>query len=204
MRSRQGARSATPAAALPPPPHGAARTAERQPRPQRRRHRWQVEGVQGEAKSQHASRRAVRRYPSSIPIQAYLTAAGLKLKRLAPPAFSDRSSPGIGVAVSRAWPSLSFSAHDHPKTPNAVAALSFNCTTGAERRSSNTFTVPILFPARVGTQERKEEDFIRLLAHNESRSRSRSSCRRRGSPENGGHSGRSWNRQCSKSRPGAP
>jgi transposase len=48
-----------------------------------RRHRWQVEGIHGEAKSQHGLRRAVRRGTSNMRIQAYLTAAVLNLKRLA-------------------------------------------------------------------------------------------------------------------------
>ncbi len=48
-----------------------------------RRHRWQVEGIHGEAKSQHGLRRAVRRGLSNMRIQAYLTAAVVNLKRLA-------------------------------------------------------------------------------------------------------------------------
>ncbi len=48
-----------------------------------RRHRWQVEGVHGEAKSEHGLRRAVRRGLSNVRIQAYLTAAVINLKRLA-------------------------------------------------------------------------------------------------------------------------
>ena len=48
-----------------------------------RRHRWQVEGVHGEAKTQHGLRRAVRRGLSNMRIQAYLTAAVINLKRLA-------------------------------------------------------------------------------------------------------------------------
>jgi transposase len=47
------------------------------------RHRWQVEGVHGEAKTQHGLRRAVRRGLSNVRIQAYLTAAAINLKRLA-------------------------------------------------------------------------------------------------------------------------
>ena len=47
------------------------------------RHRWQVEGIHGEAKCQHGLRRAVRRGLSNIRIQAYLTAAVINLKRLA-------------------------------------------------------------------------------------------------------------------------
>ena len=47
------------------------------------RHRWQVEGIHGEAKSQHGLARAVRRGLSNMKIQAYLTAAAINLKRLA-------------------------------------------------------------------------------------------------------------------------
>jgi hypothetical protein len=48
-----------------------------------RRHRWQVEGVHGEAKTQHGLRRAVRRGLSNVRIQAYLTAVVINLKRMA-------------------------------------------------------------------------------------------------------------------------
>ena len=47
------------------------------------RHRWMVEGMHGEAKTQHGLRRAVRRGLSNVAIQAYLTAAVINLKRLA-------------------------------------------------------------------------------------------------------------------------
>ena len=47
------------------------------------RHRYQVEGMHGEAKTQHGLRRAVRRGLSNVAIQAYLTAAVINLKRLA-------------------------------------------------------------------------------------------------------------------------
>lgn len=47
------------------------------------RHRWIVEGMHGEAKTQHGLRRAVRRGLSNVAIQAYLTAAVINLKRLA-------------------------------------------------------------------------------------------------------------------------
>ena len=47
------------------------------------RHRWRVEGMHGEAKTQHGLRRAVRRGLSNVVIQAYLTAAVINLKRLA-------------------------------------------------------------------------------------------------------------------------
>ena len=46
------------------------------------RHRYQVEGMHGEAKTQHGLRRAVRRGLDNISIQAYLTAAVINLKRL--------------------------------------------------------------------------------------------------------------------------
>jgi transposase len=48
-----------------------------------KRHRWQVEGVHGEAKEQHGLGRAVRRGLQNMEIQAYLTAAVINLKRLA-------------------------------------------------------------------------------------------------------------------------
>jgi hypothetical protein len=46
------------------------------------RHRWQVEGVHGEAKTQHGLRRAVRRGLTNVAIQVYLTAAVMNLKGL--------------------------------------------------------------------------------------------------------------------------
>ena len=46
------------------------------------RHRWKIEGMHGEAKTQHGLRRAVRRGLSNVAIQAYLTAAVINLKRL--------------------------------------------------------------------------------------------------------------------------
>jgi transposase len=47
------------------------------------RHRWRVEGVHGEAKTQHGLRRAARRGLWNVAIQAYLTAVVINLKRLA-------------------------------------------------------------------------------------------------------------------------
>jgi len=47
-----------------------------------RRHKWKVEGMHGEAKTQHGLRRAVRRGLANVAIQAYLTAAVINLKRL--------------------------------------------------------------------------------------------------------------------------
>ena len=47
------------------------------------RHRWRVEGMHGEAKTQHGLRRAVRRGLANVAIQAYLTAAVINLKRMA-------------------------------------------------------------------------------------------------------------------------
>ncbi|NLW83344.1 MAG: hypothetical protein GXY41_02910 [Phycisphaerae bacterium] len=47
------------------------------------RHRWRVEGVHGEAKTQHGLRRAARRGLWNVAIQAYLTAVVMNLKRLA-------------------------------------------------------------------------------------------------------------------------
>lgn len=48
-----------------------------------RRHRWRVEGVHGEAKTQHGLARAARRGLANMAIQSYLTAAVMNLKRLA-------------------------------------------------------------------------------------------------------------------------
>lgn len=47
------------------------------------RHRWRVEGVHGEAKTQHGLRRAVRRGLANVAVQVFLTAAVMNLKRLA-------------------------------------------------------------------------------------------------------------------------
>ena len=47
------------------------------------RHRWRVEGIHGEAKTQHGLRRAVRRGKWNVAIQSYLAAAVMNLKRLA-------------------------------------------------------------------------------------------------------------------------
>jgi len=47
------------------------------------RHRWRVEGVHGEAKTQHGLGRAARRGLANVSIQVYLTAAVMNLKRLA-------------------------------------------------------------------------------------------------------------------------
>jgi hypothetical protein len=48
-----------------------------------KRHKWRVEGVHGEAKTQHGLRRAVRRGMVNVAIQVYLTAVVMNLKRLA-------------------------------------------------------------------------------------------------------------------------
>ena len=53
-----------------------------------KRHRWRVEGVHGEAKTQHGLRRAVRRGLDNVSIQVYLTAVAMNLKRLAAFIFS--------------------------------------------------------------------------------------------------------------------
>jgi hypothetical protein len=47
------------------------------------RHRYLVEGIHGEAKTQHGLRRAVRRGLENVAIQVYLTAVVINLKRLA-------------------------------------------------------------------------------------------------------------------------
>ena len=48
-----------------------------------KRHKWRVEGVHGEAKTQHGLSRAVRRGLANVSIQVYLTAMVMNLKRLA-------------------------------------------------------------------------------------------------------------------------
>jgi hypothetical protein len=65
------------------------------------RHRWQVEGVHGEAKTQHGLRRAVRRGLSNVRIQAYLTAAVINLKRLALHVARLFSCPGAATHLLR-------------------------------------------------------------------------------------------------------
>jgi len=47
------------------------------------RHKWKIEGMHGEGKTQHGLRRAVRRGLANVAIQVYLTAAVINLKRLA-------------------------------------------------------------------------------------------------------------------------
>jgi len=47
-----------------------------------KRHKWRVEGIHGEAKTQHGLRRAVRRGLANVSIQVYLTAMVMNLKRL--------------------------------------------------------------------------------------------------------------------------
>lgn len=47
------------------------------------RHRWQVEGVHGRAKTQHGLARAIGRGIANVSIQVYLTAAVMNLKKLA-------------------------------------------------------------------------------------------------------------------------
>jgi len=46
------------------------------------RHKWKIEGMHGEAKTQHGLSRAVRRGLMNVAIQSYLTAAVINLKRL--------------------------------------------------------------------------------------------------------------------------
>ena len=56
------------------------------------RHRWRVEGVHGQAKTQHGLRRAIRRGLDNVAIQVYLTAAVMNLKRLAMAAAAAQRS----------------------------------------------------------------------------------------------------------------
>ena len=60
------------------------------------RHRWLVEGVHGEGKTQHGLRRAVRRGLANVRIQSYLTGAVINLKRLARAVARGLVGPGRG------------------------------------------------------------------------------------------------------------
>jgi len=72
-----------------------------------RRHRWRVEGVHGEAKTQHGLRRAVRRGLANVAIQVYLTAAAMNLKRLARQhAVVHAAIIRFGRRIVRLWGSL--------------------------------------------------------------------------------------------------
>jgi transposase len=72
-----------------------------------RRHRWRVEGVHGEAKTQHGLRRAVRRGLANVAIQVYLTAAAMNLKRLArQPAVVHAAITRCKRLIVRFWASL--------------------------------------------------------------------------------------------------
>jgi len=72
-----------------------------------RRHRWRVEGVHGEAKTQHGLRRAVRRGLANVAIQVYLTAAAMNLKRLARGhAVVHVSITRFACRIVRLWASL--------------------------------------------------------------------------------------------------
>ena len=66
------------------------------------RHRWKIEGMHGEAKTQHGLRRAVRRGLANVAIQAYLTAAVINLKRLV--TFAGPFLVNIRVYLWSNWP----------------------------------------------------------------------------------------------------
>ena len=55
---------------------------DEQTREKYKRHRWQVEGVHGRAKTQHGLARAKGRGINNVSIQVYLTAAAMNLKKL--------------------------------------------------------------------------------------------------------------------------
>jgi hypothetical protein len=66
-----------------------------------------VEGVHGEAKTQHGLRRAVRRGLMNVAIQVYLTAAAMNLKRLArQQAVVHAAIAGCGRLIAWLWASL--------------------------------------------------------------------------------------------------
>jgi IS5 family transposase len=75
------------------------------------RHRWRVEGVHGNAKTQHGLRRAIRRGMDNVSIQAYLTAAAMNLKKLA----AHTPLGGIYKALCGLWNRY----HRPPSTANA-------------------------------------------------------------------------------------
>jgi len=63
-----------------------------------------VEGIHGEAKTQHGLRRAVRRGLSNVAIQVYLTAAVINLKRLA--TFKTQISLLLRAIFTTTWQML--------------------------------------------------------------------------------------------------
>jgi transposase len=65
------------------------------------RHRCRVEGVHGEAKTQHGLRRAIRRGLANVAIQVYLTAAVINLKRLANTLFPHYFFKHIFSSIAR-------------------------------------------------------------------------------------------------------
>jgi len=65
------------------------------------RHRWRVEGVHGEGKTQHGLRRAVRRRRWNVAIQVYLTAAVMNLKRLAAAVLRGEGPEAVRAALLR-------------------------------------------------------------------------------------------------------
>jgi len=66
-----------------------------------KRHRWIVEGRQGEAKLEHGLRRAHRRGLPEVSIQVYMTAIAMNLKRLA--AFYLPQNPLLKAIFGRIW-----------------------------------------------------------------------------------------------------
>ena len=67
------------------------------------RHRWRVEGIHGEAKTQHGLRRAVRRGLANVRVQVYLTATVMNLKRLAALRAASPAYSSILHAGALAW-----------------------------------------------------------------------------------------------------
>ncbi|MBU8921377.1 MAG: transposase [Bacteroidales bacterium] len=66
-----------------------------------KRHKWLVEGRQGEAKVQHGLRRAHRRGLAQVSIQVYMTAIAMNMKRLA--AFLLHQNPLLKAILGRIW-----------------------------------------------------------------------------------------------------
>jgi len=72
------------------------------------RHRWRVEGIHGEAKTQHGLRRAVRRGLWNVAIQVYLIAAVINLKRLVLGAGKQAKEAFVYIArtIAHTWQRL--------------------------------------------------------------------------------------------------
>jgi len=66
-----------------------------------KRHKWLVEGRQGEAKVQHGLCRAHRRGLEQVSVQVYMTAIAMNMKRLA--SFSLHQNPLLKAIFGLIW-----------------------------------------------------------------------------------------------------